>query len=129
VVVTKAIRVISEYRYLVLVCILKSTTIIHIPFILVCTLLYVFFPLVATLFLLRFQSQVQVSNRMSHSYGGQKETKKELEKKVQELNLSVMDLFDWSKPWVLVPNGSILGFFDWVSYEQFSIYYRLFKII
>ena len=24
------------------------------------------------------------------------------------------DLFDWNKPWILVPNGSFKGYFDWV---------------
>lgn len=31
-----------------------------------------------------------------------------------EQNVKVSDLFDTSKPWVLVSNGSIMGFFDYV---------------
>jgi hypothetical protein len=51
----------------------------------------------------------------SEQYGGQQQTNEELKDKIQKLHVSVSDLFDISKPWVLVPNGSLLGFFDWVS--------------
>lgn len=51
---------------------------------------------------------------MSAHYGGKQESTEEMKKKVQKLNISVGDLFDSSKPWILVPNGSILGYFDWV---------------
>jgi hypothetical protein len=40
-------------------------------------------------------------------------TAKEKVKLFRETN-SVWDLFDTSKPWVLVENGSFCGFFDWV---------------
>jgi hypothetical protein len=53
---------------------------------------------------------------MAEQYGGPHESKKEREKKVHSLNLHIKDLFDSSKPWVLVPNGSLLGYFDWVRY-------------
>jgi hypothetical protein len=50
----------------------------------------------------------------SASYAGPRESDAVRKKMVKELNLSVADLFDTSKPWVLVENGSILGYFDWV---------------
>jgi hypothetical protein len=50
----------------------------------------------------------------SASYAGPRESDADRKKMVKELKLSVTDLFDMSKPWVLVDNGSILGYFDWV---------------
>jgi len=54
------------------------------------------------------------SAKHSQGYGGPKETVRERQEKVAALNLSLRDLWDSSKPWVLVENGSILGYFDWV---------------
>jgi hypothetical protein len=62
---------------------------------------------------------ITLRTRMSEQYGGQQQTNEELKDKVRKLNVSVSDLFDLSKPWVLVPNGSLLGFFDWVSVSTF----------
>ena len=37
-------------------------------------------------------------------------------KRVKKLNLAVGDLFDTSRSWLLVDNGSLLGYFDFVSH-------------
>jgi len=34
--------------------------------------------------------------------------------KIDDLNINLWSLFDSMKPWILVDNGSILGYFDWV---------------
>eukprot|EP00542_Grammatophora_oceanica_P018178 CAMPEP_0194049706 /NCGR_PEP_ID=MMETSP0009_2-20130614/30846_1 /TAXON_ID=210454 /ORGANISM="Grammatophora oceanica, Strain CCMP 410" /LENGTH=139 /DNA_ID=CAMNT_0038695921 /DNA_START=103 /DNA_END=519 /DNA_ORIENTATION=- len=51
---------------------------------------------------------------MSQRYGGKAETKEETQARLRSVDISVSDLFDADKPWVLVPNGSLLGYFDWV---------------
>ncbi len=38
-------------------------------------------------------------------------------------SLGLGSFFDLSKPWVLVPNGSLLGLFDWVSLNIEAIMY------
>jgi hypothetical protein len=52
----------------------------------------------------------------AEQYGGAHETASEREENVKKLNLSVVDLFDTSRPWLLVANGSLLGYFDFVSH-------------
>jgi hypothetical protein len=42
------------------------------------------------------------------------ESKSDRAKRIKRLNLSIFDLLDPQKPWVVVENGSILGYFDWV---------------
>jgi hypothetical protein len=60
--------------------------------------------------------QHHVSEMTAEQYGGAHETASEREEKVKKLNLSVVDLFDTSRPWLLVTNGSLLGYFDFVSH-------------
>jgi hypothetical protein len=55
-----------------------------------------------------------VGSTTSGGYGGPRESQDERRKKLSALNLSLFDLLDPSNPWVLVENGSILGYFDWV---------------
>lgn len=62
---------------------------------------------------------------MSEQYGGPHETRQERETKVRQLDLSVWDLFDPKKPWVLVPDGSLLGIFDFV---RIASVFRSFKV-
>ena len=50
----------------------------------------------------------------SAGYAGPRESSAERQKKLKVLNLSLLDLLDTSKPWVLVEDGSILGYFDFV---------------
>ena len=52
----------------------------------------------------------------AEQYGGAHETASEREKRVKKLNLAVGDLFDTSRSWLLVDNGSLLGYFDFVSH-------------
>lgn len=61
-------------------------------------------------------SNFKMSNpsRVHGGYDGPQETKEERRKKIDALNISVRSLFDPSQPWILVENGSILGYFDWV---------------
>jgi hypothetical protein len=59
---------------------------------------------------------------MSEQYGGPHETRQERERKIHSLNLKISDLFDTSKPWVLVENGSLLGYFDWVRTSRTVLY-------
>ena len=53
---------------------------------------------------------------MSHAYGDSKpDTAEERREKVAKVNLTLWDLVRSDAPWVLVEEGSILGYFDWVS--------------
>lgn len=52
---------------------------------------------------------------MAEQYGGRHESLEERDKRVHSLGLFIGDLFDTQKKWVLVENGSLLGYFDWVS--------------
>ena len=47
------------------------------------------------------------------SYGVDSAKLKEAKDKLPPIKLS--SFVDPTQPWVLVPNGSLLGFFDWVS--------------
>jgi hypothetical protein len=61
--------------------------------------------------------QHHASEMTAEQYGGAHETASEREENVKKfLNLSVVDLFDTSRPWLLVANGSLLGYFDFVSH-------------
>lgn len=53
----------------------------------------------------------------SGQYGGKPESADETREKQQQLlrSLSFRDFLDPDKPWVMVPEGSLLGYFDWVS--------------
>ena len=63
---------------------------------------------------MNFGSSMKGQATGSASYAGPRESDVERRRKVKDLNLSVWDLLNTSKPWVLVENGSILGYFDWV---------------
>ena len=54
---------------------------------------------------------------MSQAYGDNRtDTHEERQQKIQILQLSLWALMDPRKPWVLVPGGSILGYFNWVRH-------------
>jgi hypothetical protein len=52
------------------------------------------------------------------SYGIDSAKLKAAKEKLPILKLS--SFADPREPWVLVPNGSLLGFFDWVRYTYFQ---------
>lgn len=62
-------------------------------------------------------SAAQTTGAFDGGYAGPRESKEERKRKIKALNLSVFDLFNPSKPWVLVENGSMLGYFNWVPRE------------
>lgn len=66
---------------------------------------------------MNFGSTLQARTNNSEGYAGPRESHEERHAKLKALDLSVFDLFDTSKPWVLVENGSILGYFDWVPVQ------------
>jgi hypothetical protein len=55
-----------------------------------------------------------VWNNSKNSNGTQDSTTSDRAERMKCLNLSIMDLLNPEKPWILFDKGSILGYFDWV---------------
>jgi hypothetical protein len=53
-------------------------------------------------------------NNAKNSNGTQVSTTFDCAERMKRLNLSILDLLNPEKHWILVDKGSILGYFDWV---------------
>ena len=40
-------------------------------------------------------------------------------------SINKIDFFDPRKPWIVVPNGSFMGYFNWVRIDKHEIYMNI----